>query len=503
LRGVIVIVGGGHNGLVAATLLARAGRDVLLLERRSTLGGAAASERPFAGQDARLSRYAYLVSLFPDALARDLGVTIALADRSVAAFAPYDGRGLLVGQDASTDATRASFRERTGSDAEHDAFLAFYALLAEAAQRLFPTFLEPLPTRAEAQALLADVPGAWELLAERPLGDSLDERFADELVSGMVSTDGLIGTLAGVHDDDLRQNRCFLYHVVGNGDGRWRVPVGGMGAVSAGLEQAARAAGADLRTHAEALAVDGAEVTWRDAAGEHTVSADHVLANCAPAVLDRLRGRTVQEPDGPGPGAQLKVNLLLDRLPRLRSGHDPDVAFAGTFRLDETASDLAAAHTQALRGELPTRVPAELYCHTLADPTIAPGRHTLTVFALHITPAMFADDEAAVARTLVDRLLDQLDEHLADPIRDCLALDANGAPCLEAKTPLDLERDLAMPGGNIFHGDLDWPWLEARDSDVWGVATDHPRIWRAGASARRGGGVSGIGGHNAAMAVLT
>src|SRR4051794_2311690 len=119
LRGVIVIVGGGHNGLVAATLLARAGRDVLLLERRSTLGGAAASERPFAGQDARLSRYAYLVSLFPQALARDLGVPLQLADRTVAAFAPYGGRGLLVDQDASTAATRASFVERCGSASEH------------------------------------------------------------------------------------------------------------------------------------------------------------------------------------------------------------------------------------------------------------------------------------------------------------------------------------------------------------------------------------------------
>ena len=88
------------------------------------------------------------------------------------------------------------------------------------------------------------------------------------------------------------------------------------------------------------------------------------------------------------------------------------------------------------------------------------------------------------------------------PIRSCLALDADGAPCLEAKTPLDLERDLAMPGGNIFHGDLDWPWREADDPDVWGVATDDPRILRAGAGARRGGGVSGVGGHNAAMALL-
>jgi phytoene dehydrogenase-like protein len=479
-----VIVGAGHNGLVAATLLARAGRDVLVLERRDHAGGAAVSERPFAGRDARLSRYAYLVSLFPRALARELGVPLELADRGVAAFAPYDGGALLVEQDVASPATRASFRDRTGGDAEHDAFVAFYASLA--LERLFGTFLAPLPTRAEARALLGDA--GW--LADRPLGEVLGERFGDELVSGMVATDGLIGTLAGLDDADLRQNVCFLYHLVG---GRWRVPVGGMGAVSGALEESATAAGADLRCGAEVVSVDGTEVTWRDAGGEHTVTADHVLANCAPAMLDRLRGR---EPAPSAPGAQLKVNLLLDRLPGLRSGHAPDVAFAGTFRLNESTSELAAAYEAALRGEVPERVPAELYCHTLADPSIvADGAHTLTVFALHVTAAMDKD-------TLVERLLDQLDEHLTEPIRDCLAVDADGAPCLEARSLSDLEAELGLPNGNIFHGDLDWPWREEDDPDVWGVATDHPRILRAGAGARRGGGVSGVGGHNAAMAVL-
>jgi phytoene dehydrogenase-like protein len=116
---------------------------------------------------------------------------------------------------------------------------------------------------------------------------------------------------------------------------------------------------------------------------------------------------------------------------------------------------------------------------------------------------MFAADENGTRDALVARLLDSLDEHLVEPVRDCLARDSAGVPCLEAKTPLDLERELAMPGGNIFHGDLDWPWRDADDPDVWGVATDHPRIWRAGAGARRGGGVSGLGGHNAAMALLS
>jgi phytoene dehydrogenase-like protein len=208
-------------------------------------------------------------------------------------------------------------------------------------------------------------------------------------------------------------------------------------------------------------------------------------------------------PTPPPEGAQLKVNLLLDRLPALRSGVDPAVAFAGTFRLHESVGELDAAYAAAVRGEVPERPPAELYCHTLTDPSIVDGaRHTLTLFGLHAPARLFRGDEGTVRDLLVERYLDGLDEHLAEPIRDCVAVDARGEPCIEARTPLDLERELGLPGGDIFHGDLSWPWREQDDGDRWGVATAHDRILLCGAGARRGGGVSGIGGHNAAMAVL-
>ena len=472
---------------------------MLVLERRPQLGGAAVSERPFAGIDARVSRYAYLVSLFPRRIADELGIPLMLRDRAVAACAPVqrDGRALalVVDADASTAATAASFREVTGGDAEHRAFLAFGDVLAHT-QRLFATFTEPLPTRDEARALLG--PEAWRDLVERPLGQALDERFADGLVRGMVATDALIGTFASLYEPSLRQNRCFLYHVAG---GPWRVPAGGMGAVTIALEEAARAAGAQLRTGADVVAIDPAgDVTWVEDGVEHAASAEHVLAGVAPAALARLVGDAA----APAPeGAQLKVNLLLDRLPALRCGIDPARAFAGTFRLHEDAGELEAAHAAAARGELPERPPAELYCHTLTDPSIAPdGRHTLTLFGLHAPARLFAGDEAGARDALVERYLDGLDEHLAEPIRGCIARDAEGRPCIEARTPQDLERELALPGGDIFHGDLAWPWREHGDGDPWGVATEHERILLCGAGARRGGGVSGVGGHNAAMALL-
>ncbi|MCA1655014.1 MAG: hypothetical protein LC635_00770, partial [Pseudonocardiaceae bacterium] len=101
---------------------------------------------------------------------------------------------------------------------------------------------------------------------------------------------------------------------------------------------------------------------------------------------------------------------------------------------------------------------------------------------------------------LVARYLAGLDRHLAEPIEDCVATDEDGRPCVEARTPLDLEHDLAMPGGHIFHGDLRWPCTE--DGGGWGVETDVANVLVCGSGARRGGGVSGIGGHNAAHAVL-
>lgn len=498
----VIVVGGGHNGMVAAAYLARAGRRVLLLERRETLGGAVAGERVFAGHEARLSRFSYLVSLLPERIAHDLDIAVELRERAIASYAPVlrDGRatGLLVERDAMSAATAASFREVTGSERDHEAFLAF-GRLTDATRRLFATFTERLPTRAAARALLGDE--AWRDLVERPLADTLGERFDHPVVRGMVATDALIGTFASLDDPSLVQNRCFLYHVAG---GPWRVPVGGMGAIAAALEERVREAGVEVRTDAEVLAIDpSGEVTWRDATGPHAASAGHVLAAVAPAVLDGL----LHEPAPPHPpeGAQLKVNLLLDRLPGFRSGIDPRVGFAGTLRLHEDAHELEAAYAAAVRGELPACPPAELYCHTLTDPSIVEdGRHTLTLFGLHAPARLFAGDEAQTRDTLVARYLDALDEHLTEPIRDCLARDAFGHPCLEAHTPQDLERELGLPAGDIFHGPLAWPWLEDDHAPggPWGVATEHPRILICGAGARRGGGVSGVGGQNAAMAVL-
>jgi phytoene dehydrogenase-like protein len=287
-----------------------------------------------------------------------------------------------------------------------------------------------------------------------------------------------------------------------------------MGAVTGALAKAAREAGAELATGAGVSAIrggdEGAEVDFHDGTSSRTVTARHVLANVAPWVLRILMGEQ-EDPETKPQGAQLKLNLLLDRLPRLRSGVDPAVAFAGTLHLAEDYSQLETAYTEAAAGRVPSVLPGEVYCHSLTDPSIlgdAPeGTHTLTYFGLHVPATLFDTDRESAKQQAVDRALAALDEHLVDPIESCLARDADGNPCLEAKVPQDVEADLAMPGGHIWHGDLDWPWAPNRarletPAQQWGVQTDVGSVLVCGSGARRGGGVSGIGGHNAARAVL-
>jgi phytoene dehydrogenase-like protein len=522
-----VVVGGGHNGLVAAAYLARAGQSVLVLERLDRTGGAAVSTRPFAGVDARLSRYSYLVSLLPQQIIDDLGLRFAVRKRGVASYTPTvrDGRstGLFVG--GGTARTRESFAQLTGGEREFEAWESFYAMTQRIAQRVFPTLTEPLPSRAELRERIGE-DEAWEALFERPLGETIEERFTDDLVRGVVLTDGLIGTFSHAHDPSLLQNRCFLYHVIGGGTGDWDVPVGGMGALTDALAAAARDAGAEIRTGHAVHRIDTddstAEVHYRTDGDEGTVRARRVLANVSPEALTALLGEAPEPGAVPAAGSQLKVNMLLRRLPRLKdTSVDAREAFAGTFHVAEGYGQLADAHQQALRGELPHVLPSELYCHSLTDPSIlgpelaAQGCQTLTLFGLLTPPECFAPgsgesgesslDSDALRQSALARTLAELDSHLDEPIRDCLALDADGRPCIEAKTPQDLADELRLPGGHIFHGDLSFPVAEqdaSSSAERWGVGTSHANVLLCGAGAVRGGGVSGLAGHNAAMAVL-
>lgn len=522
----VVIIGGGHNGLAAAAYLARAGLEVEVLERLDVLGGAAVSAQAFPGVDARLSRYSYLVSLLPPKIVADLGLRIALAPRRYSSYTPVPGGtgGLLVdGRDAS--ATAESFA-RLGAAPDAIAWRDFYAGTERLARAIFPTVTDPLLTRSEARAAVGD-DALWGSLIERPVGRTIAETFADDLVRGVVYTDALIGTFASNDDATLLANRCFLYHVIGGGTGDWNVPVGGMGAVSGELARAARLAGSILTTNAEVTALSPDRVvTVRQSGGaggsevERTIAAEHVLVGCSPQELARLlaAGGAADQFGAAAPdaeGAQVKVNLLLRRLPRLRdAGIAPEAAFGGTFHVNETFTQLQSAYDSAVAGRVPDPIPAEIYCHSLTDPTILgpelreAGAHTLTVFALHAPDRLLTERTNDAMRTTLQRaVLDSLNSVLGEPIESLLLDDADGRPRIETKTTRDLEHALRLPAGSIFHGDLSWPWVEdgadlSTPAARWGVDTGLEGILFCGSAAQRGGGVSAIGGHNAAMAVL-
>lgn len=579
----VAVVGGGHNGLTAAAYLARAGVDVTVLERLPHTGGAAVSTSDFAGLDARLSRYSYLVSLLPEQIIRDLGLDVRLARRRYSSYTPVprgfgatgdaprgagsargghgaagrDRGGLLV--DAGDEAaTRASFAS-IGAAADADGFASFYDRTTRLAAALFPTLTDPLPTRAAAREA-AGAASAWAEIVDAPIADAIEQAVQHDLVRGVIATDALIGTFAALDDPALEQNRCLLYHVIGGGTGDWDVPIGGMGRVSGGLERAAREAGATILTGVTVTAVtpDG-EVTWQERAGsavtgtagvptgtELTAQFDLVLSAVAPHVLAGLldagmagssggsrggagragaQGAGAASGHGAGAadaarhgfdaarpeGAQVKVNMLLRRLPRLRDDVAPEAAFGGTFHINELYSQLGAAHAVASAGRLPDPLPCEIYCHSLTDPTIlgdelrAAGAQTLTVFGLHVPDRLLTPESNERMRGELERaVLASLNSVLAEPIEPLL-LEGTAGPALETKTTLDIEAALAMPGGNIFHGPLSWPWLDeapGSPAEAWGVATAHERVLLAGSGARRGGAVSGIGGHNAAHAAL-
>ena len=503
----VVVVGGGHNGLVAAAYLGRAGLSVLVLERLGRLGGATCSQEVFPGVGARLSRYSYLISLLPRKVIAELGLQLDLRRRAIAACAPYNGDALVL-SNVDPERTRESL-ERLGRGSARQ-FAAFEALQRVYGELILPSLLSPLRSRADWEASL-DTPErreVWERFVAHPLGEALEELIDSDLLRGIILTDGKTGVSTEAHDPRLLQNRIFAYH----GTGEWCVPVGGMGALVSELTRVAADAGVVTLTDAVVERIHpgaerhGIEVSLHGHPLE--LDARWVLVNAGPNALAGMLDHP-HTPADEDEGAVMKANLLLRRLPRLKCGVDPEQAFAGTFRINERYTEMQLAHRDVRAGDLPRRPPAEVYCHTLTDPSIlspglrAAGCHSLTLFGYDIPYSLIRSLGADAAELVWLRYLDGINELLAEPLEDCLAYDIEGRPCLEVKTAVDLERDLGLDRGNIFHKAMTWFFADGdEEPGSWGVETDVPRLYRAGSSAARGGAVSGVAGHNAAQRVL-
>lgn len=502
----IVIIGAGHNGLIAATYLAKAGKKVLVLEANNEAGGATTSVKVFPDYDARLSRYSYLVSLLPDKIVNDLNLNFKVLSRRVASYTPYHFQGKNNGLHISRiwdEQTANSFNQLPEGANEWKAWQKFYGDIEQFAQRIAPSMLQQLPTRSELKKNI-DIDPVWNDLIENPIGETISKHFKNDIVRGVVLTDGLIGTFTSAFT--LQANICFLYHLIGNGNGEWKVPQGGMGALVKELERVATAAGVTiaLNSRVTQVASDAKEVVVTLEDGSSFASS-YLLSNAAPQTLAKLRGKN---PPSSLDGSQMKINMLLKQLPRLKSGADPRDAFAGTFHINESFTQLEKAYEQAKSGKMPDNLPLEIYCHTLTDPTIlsadlqSKGYHTLTLFGLHTPATLFDKDNEGAREVALKAAIQSLNQYLEDPIESVLAKSNDGELTIEAKTPQDIEEAIGLPRGNIFHRDLAFPFRENDDAPGWGVETDDPRIFICGAGAKRGGGVSGIPGHNAAMAVL-
>ncbi|MEZ5276620.1 MAG: NAD(P)/FAD-dependent oxidoreductase [Opitutaceae bacterium] len=513
-----VIIGAGHNGLVAAAYLGRAGLSVLVLERNPCIGGATQSSRPFCGVDANLSVYSYLVSLFPRKIVDDLGLDLRLKSRNIASYTPLlDGGELteLLVSNTSTTRTRESFLSLPGGAADYDGYLKLQELQSSLAKVLWPTLLEPLRLKTDLVAGLNRKERlAWDACIEHPIGRVIEKHISNDLVRGVLFTDAKIGVSTHPHDPSLIQNLTYLYHIIGRGTGEWCVPVGGLGALTRSLEAVAREHGVEIASSArvDRVHVDDRNpvVAFETGKGSRLVEARYVLCNAAPTVLDRLLGKAPAPLRAIDEGSVVKINMLLKRLPRLRSRTVSAVdAFGGTFHIDEGYDRMTENYRKAAAGRLAERPAGEMYCHSITDNSILSdwlnehGYHALTLFGLDMPYSVFEKDNARLRSEVLDRYLSGINQYMDEPIQDCMAEDADGDPCIEIKSPLDLEREIHLPRGNIFHNALTWPFAEdADEAGTWGVETGFGKVFLCGSGARRGGAVSGIPGHNAAMKVL-
>lgn len=515
-RADVAIVGAGHNGLVAAVLLARAGLAVVVLEAADTIGGAARTERPYPKVPGlRQSTGSYLLGLMPPELLRTLDLELPLRRREPHYFLPTPGPVgspyLLSGADQA--ATGAQLAARfSEADAEAEAALA--AELAALREDLAPAWLaEPLPVEETAQRYLR--PALRRVFIDLVRGSVVEYLtrfgFASELLVAMYAvTDGLTGVHAGPDDPGTGHN--FLVHNMcrlPGADGTWMIVEGGMGTVTGALATAARAAGATIVTAAPVTAVQltGGAVAGVALGDGRELVAPVVLAACDPyrlidlvpagALPAALTGRLAA---ARRTGTTLKLNLALRDLPRFSCLPDGVTSpFGSTIHL-LPGSDGAVAPMAALRsmwtdvqaGRLPAEPAIEWYLHTTVDPSLRDeaGHHSSALFVQSVPYAVAGSSWGAELDSYVARLLAICDRYA--PGTSDLVADTMPLP------PPGIEAHFGITGGHIHHLDNTISF-----TDRMPYATGVDGLYAGAAGCHPAGSVIGAAGHNAARRVLT
>ena len=516
----VAVVGGGHNGLVCAAYLARAGLRVTLLERRPLFGGACVSEELWPGY--RVSRAAYVVSLFRPRIARELALErhgLALLPRSPSSFTPLpDGRSLVLGTDAAqNEAEIARFSKR---DAER--FGPYEALLEKIAAAAEPLLDVPPPDlrlrrpadlvpwwRAgrAALALGRELPRALRLMLA-PARELLCEWFDSEPLRATLATDAVIGAFASPSTPGT--GYVLFHHVMGSLTGHrgvWAYVRGGMGALSDALAAAARAAGAELRIEAPVAGLrrGSAGVNGVVLEDGSEIACDAVVSALDPSSTMALLG------DGelPPPYARalatidyrspvVKINLALRELPRFRVRDRDTVPLQATIHVGANDLDaLERAYDDARAGRVSEQPIVELTIPSTLDSSLAPeGRHVASIFAQY-APALPFDhpDWPALRQQMGERAIGSIEE-VAPGFRDSIEH-------IEVLAPPDLERIFGLTGGNIFHGAMTPDrLLMMRPVPDWArYRTPVPGLWMCGSGTHPGGGVMGAPGRNAAREI--
>jgi phytoene dehydrogenase-like protein len=520
----VVVVGGGHNGLVAGGLLARRGARVTVLERRSQVGGAATTEQPW-GPEFNVTALSYVVSLMPPSIVQELELARhgykVYPQRGY--FAPYrDGRALQLPDD---DPARRREQIAQFSKADADAYERWDSWLGGLADVLGP-LLTTIPPRVGSRRprdLVDQLQLAWRLrrlgvegaadvtrLFTMSISDLLDEYFASPQMQGVLAVSGVIGTWAGPRSAGTAY--VMAHHKIGDvGEGQlgsWGFPEGGMGAVSRALRDAAIANGATVRTGASVARIDAHNGRVRGVTLEsgEEIPADVVVAATHPKItfLEHLDPALLPTDfverieSWRSRSGTVKVNVAVDRLPEFtaRSGFDPEV-HGGTIVLAESLDDIEGAFQDAVAGRAAALPFADICIPSVFDPTLAPeGKHVVSMFTQWVPHAFAATQDGAALDAYADRVIARV-EAVAPGFTDSILH-------RQVIGPYEMEHEYGLIGGNIFHGELS-PDQMFHMRPAPGYAdfrTPIAGLYQASSATHGGGGVTGIPGLHATRQIM-
>ncbi len=520
----VIVLGAGHNGLVCAAYLARAGLRVLAVERRGIVGGAAVTEEFHPGF--RNSVCAYVVSLLSPKVVSELGLAghgLDVIARPLASFAPRPDGGYLA---LPRDVAGAQREIARHSPRDAESYAGFDAAIVRAAAALRSLLAEtPANLGGGARDLLALLRAgnrvrrlgfggqtAFAELMTASVGDYLDSWFESDALKGLFGYEGIIGNLVSPYQAGSAY--LLLHHAFGELDGTagaWGYPRGGMGAVSQAIARAAEGFGAHIRVGAPV-----AEVIVENGAAMGVVLADGTAIRAravAAAVNPRLLFLDLLDSGALEPefrrrmegwrcrSGTFRMNVALAELPRfngLTGGADDHALLNGTIDISPSLAYLESAYDDAKAGGWARQPIVSMCIPSVLDDTLAPpGRHVMSLFCQHFNPQLSGG-----------RTWDDVKEEVADLIVDTVdALAPNFKSSIlgrQVLSPLDLEREFGLVGGDIFHGALHLDQLYSL-RPVAGHADYRapiPGLYMCGSGAHPGGGVTGAPGHNAAHEIL-